>query len=64
MMEESVMRGNVRRFRAKARKLLRVYSQWHLTHQEELERRYLTLLAEILAVNPRFNMHQQFRKAF
>ena len=58
------MRGSVRRFRVKARRLLRLYSQWHLTHQDDLERRYLTLLAEILAVNPRFSLRQEFQKAF
>lgn len=58
------MRGSVRRFRVKARRLLRLYSQWHMTHQDELERQYLRLLAEILAVNPRFSLNQEFRKAF
>ncbi len=64
MMEEQAMKGNVRRFRVKARRLLRLYSQWHLTHQEELERRYLRLLAEILAVNTNFSLRQEFQKAF
>ena len=58
------MRGSVRRFRAKARRLLRLYSQWHLTHQEGLERRYLRLLAEILVVDPGFSLRQEFQKAF
>ena len=58
------MRGNVRRFKAKARKLLKLYSLWHMTHQEEIERRYLALLGEILAAEPRFSLRREFQKAF
>ena len=58
------MRGNARKFQAKARRLLRLYSLWHETHREEIHRRCVRLLGEILLVEPRFNLRRQFQKAF
>lgn len=48
----------------KSRKLLRLYSQWQETRQEAIQRRCLTLLGEILAVEPHFSLQGTFRKAF
>ena len=58
------MKENARRFHAKAKKLLRLYSLWHATHREEVQRQCLRLLGEILAVEPRFSLQREFRKAF
>ncbi|MBI3317250.1 MAG: hypothetical protein HYZ85_04530 [Candidatus Omnitrophica bacterium] len=58
------MRGNARRVRVKARRLLRLYSQWHETHREDLQRRCVVLLGEILLVEPRFSLRHEFQKAF
>lgn len=58
------MRGNARNFRTKAKKLLRLYSQWHETQREGDKRRCLALLGEILAVDPRFSLRNEFRRAF
>lgn len=58
------MTGNVRRFRAKARRLFQLYSLWHATHREVFQRRYLKLLAEILALEPSFAPREEFQKAF
>ena len=58
------MRGNVRRFQAKARRLLRLYSLWHETNREDVKRQCLSLLGEILTVEPRFSLRREFQKAF
>lgn len=58
------MKGNARKFRAKARRLLRLYSQWHETHREDLQRKCVLLLSEIQAVEPRFSLRNVFDKAF
>ena len=58
------MKGNVRKYPAKARRLLRLYSLWHSTHREDIQRKYLVLLAEILASDPCFNLRPEFQKAF
>ncbi len=59
------MRGNVHsRIRMKARRLLRLYSLWHETHQEGYEKKYLSLLGEILSVDPAFNPRRDFQIAF
>jgi len=58
------MIGNARKFRAKANRLLRLYSLWHETNRGEIRRECLHLLSEILSVDPRFNLRQEFQKAF
>ena len=58
------MRGNVRRFQTKARRLLRLYSQWHETQRDDLKKKCLRLLGEILAVEPGFSLRDEFQKAF
>lgn len=58
------MNESVRKFRAKERKLLRLYSLWHETHRDDLERQCLTLLGEILAVQPQFKLRNEFQSAF
>ena len=58
------MKGNALRFRAKARRLLRLYSLWHKTHREEIERQCLAILGEILAAEPHFSLRREFQKAF
>lgn len=57
-------KGNVRKFRGKARRLLKLYSLWHETHREEIQRQYLLLLGEILVIDPHFSIRQLFQKAF
>ncbi len=58
------MKGNVRKFQSKAKRLLRLYSLWHETHREDVQHKCMTLLSEILAVEPRFNLRREFQKAF
>ena len=58
------MRGNVRKFQTKAKRLLRLYSLWHETHREDVQQQCMTLLSEILAVEPRFSLRREFQKAF
>lgn len=58
------MKGNVRKFQSKAKRLLRLYSLWHETHRDDLERKCMLLLSEILAVEPRFSLRREFQKAF
>lgn len=61
---EEPMKGNVRKLHAKARRLLRLYSLWHETHREDVQRKCLALLGEILAAEPRFSLRREFQKAF
>lgn len=58
------MKGNVRKLQAKARRLMRLYSLWHETHREDVQQKYIMLLSEILAVEPRFSLRREFQKAF
>lgn len=58
------MKGNVRNLRSKAKRLLRLYSLWHATHREDVQRKCVVLLSEIMAVEPRFNLRREFQKAF
>ena len=56
------MKGNALRLQSKARKLLRLYSLWHETHKEEFQQKYLSLLGEILILEPRFSMRQELNR--
>jgi len=58
------MTANVRKCKNKADRLLRLYSLWHETKRDEIRREFLTLLREVLALNPRFNLRHEFQKAF
>lgn len=58
------MKRSVRSLRTKARQLLKLYSLWHETHQEGYERKYLSLLGEILSADPAFNPRREFQIAF
>ncbi|MDP3919775.1 MAG: hypothetical protein Q8R76_03095 [Candidatus Omnitrophota bacterium] len=54
----------MRRFRAKARRLLQLYSRWQETRQDDLQQKCLGLLSEILVIQPTFNLRQEFQEAF
>jgi hypothetical protein len=59
------MRENVlSKVRIKERRLLKLYSRWHETHSGQDEKRYQSLLGEILSVDPGFNPRCQFQIAF
>lgn len=58
------MRGNARNLRAKERKLIQLYSLWHETRQESVQRKWISLLSEVLSVDPSFNLRREFVVAF
>lgn len=58
------MRGSVRNLRAKERKLIQLYSLWHETHQEAVQKKWISLLGEVLSNDPAFNLRHKFTKAF
>lgn len=58
------MKGNVRKFQTKAKRLMKLYSLWHETNREDVQVKCMALLSEILAVEPRFNLRREFQKAF
>ena len=62
--EISAMKGNARKFRAKEKRLLQLYSLWHETRREEIQRRCLGLLGELLSLEPRFSLRHEFQLAF
>ena len=65
MVEDLTMKGNARnKLRVKARKLQRLYSLWHETHQPEVQKKYLAVLGEILSIEPNFSLRREFQNAF
>ena len=58
------MRENVRKFQTKARRLLKLYSLWHETQRDDVKKKCLRLLGEILMINPRFSLRHEFDSAF
>ena len=58
------MKGNARNLRAKEKKLIQLYSLWHETHQDAVQKKWISLLGEVLTVDPSFNLRQEFRMAF
>ncbi|MDD5217042.1 MAG: hypothetical protein PHN49_06910 [Candidatus Omnitrophica bacterium] len=58
------MKGNAHNLRVKEQRLLRLYSEWHETHQERVQRQCLVLLGEILAIRPQYNLRREFQGAF
>ena len=60
------MRGNVlnHQMRIKERRLLRLYSLWHETHEEGVQQKCLKLLGEIMSADPAFSLRSEFQMAF
>lgn len=58
------MKKSAHKIEIKARRLLKLYSLWHKTHREDIEAQYLHLLSDILMVNPRFKLRNEFQRAF
>ncbi len=58
------MKKSAHSFRTKAKKLLRLYSEWQATRQEDVQRQCLSLLGELQAIDPRFNLRGEFQHAF
>lgn len=58
------MKRSARKFNAKARRLLRLYSLWQETRREDLQTKCMGLLGEILNIEPGFNLRQEFKTAF
>ena len=59
-----MMRENARNRQAKETKLLQLYSLWHETHRYDLQKKYLSLLRQVLSCDPSFNPRQKFQIAF
>lgn len=58
------MKNRGRNTQLKAKKLLRLYSQWQETRQDFFQKQCLKLLSEILSVNPGFRLRREFQSAF
>jgi len=58
------MKKSVRSLHLKSKKLLKLYSQWQETRQEDLQRRCLALLGQILAIEPQYTIRGEFKNAF
>ena len=59
------MRENVHSLvRAKERRLLRLYSLWHTTYAEGIRQKCLSLLGEIVSMDPAFSLRGEFQAAF
>ena len=54
----------LRKTRTLERKFLRLYSAWQETHRLELVIAWMTLLGELLKLNPGFSIRQPFQQAF
>ena len=44
------------------RRFLKLYSRWHETHNDDLQQKCVSLLAEILAVEPRFSLSRELQR--
>lgn len=58
------MKGNTRRFKAKEKRFLQLYSLWQETKREDVRSRCLGLLEQIMAVHPAFSLRHEFQRAF
>lgn len=58
------MKRSARKFQVKAKRLLKLYSLWHETRRQELERQCERLLSEILDIDPGFSLRREFQTAF
>ena len=58
------MTAKVRKTRFLEKRFLQVYSAWQETHRLELASRCMTLLGELLKVNPRYSAREPFQTAF
>ena len=64
VMEAIRMKRSARKFKAKARRLLKLYSLWQETRRADLQRKCEGLLGEILDIEPDFNLRREFQTAF
>ena len=51
-------------FRMKEKKFLQLYSLWQETRREDLQKKCLGLLGEILRIRPGFSLRSEFEMAF
>ncbi len=58
------MKRNARKFKVKARRLLRLYSLWQETRRDDLQQKCMDLLGEVLDMEPGFNLRREFQNAF
>ena len=58
------MSHQIRKARLVERKFLRLYSAWQETHRLELADRWMTLLGELLRLNPSYSVRRPFQNAF
>jgi len=63
-LEGGMMRRSARKYKAKARRLLQLYSLWQETRREELQQKWMGLLGEILDLEPEFSLRREFQNAF
>ena len=63
-MGDITMKRSARRFKTKAKRLLRLYSLWQETRREDLQQKCMGLLGEILEVEPGFTLRNEFQNAF
>jgi hypothetical protein len=58
------MRKSARKFKAKAKRLMQLYSLWQETRREDLQHKCMGLLGEILDLEPGFSLRREFQAAF
>ena len=63
-MEALTMRRSARKFKAKAKRLLKLYSLWQETRREDIQQKCMGLLGEILDIEPSFSLRREFQGAF
>ncbi len=51
-------------FRIKEKKFLQLYSLWQETRRDDLQKKCLGLLGEILRLRPQFSLRTEFNTAF
>ncbi len=58
------MKKIVRSFRTKEKRFLQLYSLWQETRREDLQKKCLGLLGEIVRLKPGFSLRSEFETAF
>ncbi len=59
-----MMRHSPRSFRTKEKRFLQLYSLWQETRREEVQKKCLGLLGQLVQMKPGFSLRGEFKAAF
>ena len=59
-----MIKSMARSFRSKEKRFLQLYSLWQETRREDIQKRCLGLLGELVKIKPGFSLRGEFKGAF